>query len=180
MIGVAAMLGGLLICGASVGTAGAASTPTGGPVRVILQPTANGGKEKILITGAIGDYGTSLDVNKNGKPDPNGHYSNVTLTQGTFKVNSTILAADANKASPVVNDQATCSAEISVTGPVTLFDGTGLYTGLSGTVTVTETFGFIGSRYTSGKKKGQCNESNSAPTVDELGTVVGAGTVAFS
>jgi hypothetical protein len=180
MMGVAVMLGGLLIGGASAGAAGGSSMPAGGAVRVILQPSANGGKEKILITGAIGDYGTSLDIDKDGKPDPSGHYSKVTLTRGTFEVNSTALGAALNKASPVVNDQATCSAEISATGPVTVFDGTGLYKGISGTVNATETFGFIGSRYTSGTKKGQCNESNNAPTVAELGTVVGTGTVAFS
>lgn len=179
VIGVAAVLGGLLIGGVSAFGAGASSTPTGGTVHVILQPSGKG-TGKILITGAIGDYGTSLDIDKDGKPDPNsGNYGKITLSKGTFEINRTTLDADANKVSPPV-DQATCSAELSVTGPVTTFDGTGLYKGISGTVNVTESYGFIGSFYTSGKKKGQCNESNNAPTVAQLGTVVGTGTVKFT
>jgi hypothetical protein len=57
--------------------------------------------------------------------------------------------------------------------------GTGLYAGIHGTIRITESFGFIGSTYKSGPKKGQCNMSNSAPTVAQMATVYGSGTVSF-
>jgi hypothetical protein len=57
--------------------------------------------------------------------------------------------------------------------------GTGLYAGIHGTIRLTESFGFIGSTYKSGAKKGKCNMSNSAPALAEMGTVYGTGTVSF-
>ena len=44
-------------------------------------------------------------------------------------------------------------------GPVTLFDGTGTYAGITGTIQVTEKFAGIGARYTGSPKKGPCNMS---------------------
>jgi hypothetical protein len=44
---------------------------------------------------------------------------------------------------------------------------------------ITESYGGIGSRYTSGAKKGLCNTSNNAPLAAQLGTVEGTGTVKF-
>jgi hypothetical protein len=46
-------------------------------------------------------------------------------------------------------------------------------------VQLTESFGFIGSTYKSGAKKGKCNMSNNAPTLAQMGTVYGRGTVSF-
>jgi hypothetical protein len=48
-----------------------------------------------------------------------------------------------------------------------------------GTIQITESFGFLGSTYKSGPKKGQCNMSNSAPTVAQMGIVYGKGSVSF-
>ena len=60
-----------------------------------------------------------------------------------------------------------------------IIGGTGLYAGIHGTLTITESFGFVGSTYKSGAKKGQCNNSNSGVTLDELAAVHGTGTVNF-
>jgi hypothetical protein len=73
----------------------------------------------------------------------------------------------------------TCSASFSATAPVLVVSGTGLYTGVHGTVELTESFGFIGPRYATGAKKGQCNFSNSAQPIGQMGNVHGAGTVSF-
>jgi hypothetical protein len=43
-------------------------------------------------------------------------------------------------------------------------------------VKITESFGFLGSTYKSGSKKGQCNMSNS---VAQMTTVYGSGKVSF-
>jgi hypothetical protein len=152
--------------------------PAGGAVHVFVQPSS-GATDKILITGAVGDYGTALSENKNGKPNANnGDFAYVKLTQGSFEVNKTKLQAAGNNATPSY-DKSTCSFSFSASAPVTFADGTGLYKGISGTVMITESYGGIGSRYTSGAKKGLCNTSNNAPLAAQLGTVEGTGTVKF-
>jgi hypothetical protein len=43
----------------------------------------------IVITGAVGDYGTATTVNKNGQPDQTGDYSLIKLKDGTLEANLT-------------------------------------------------------------------------------------------
>ena|ERR1700728_61550 len=170
-----AVLGSLLISGAS---AFGVSAPAGGTINVWATPIGEGAKATIVITGAIGDYGTALTINKNGKVNPNGNYVKITLKKGTFEVNSTMLNAAANNLQPT-NNSTTCSASGSATGPVTLFNGTGLYKGIAATLNVTETFAFIGPLIKSGSHKGQCNESNNAKALAQYGSIQGSGTVSF-
>jgi len=73
----------------------------------------------------------------------------------------------------------TCSGSLSVSAPVAIVGGTGLYARISGTATITESFGFIGPRYKTGPKKGQCNLSSSAQPIAQMGNVHGTGTVSF-
>jgi hypothetical protein len=73
----------------------------------------------------------------------------------------------------------TCSFVYGGTAPMSMIGGTGLYKGLSGTGTITETFAGVGPSYTSGAKKGQCNMSNNANPVAEWGSVTASGTVKF-
>ena len=169
-----AILGSLLLGGAA---AVGAAAPAGGSIRIFATPS-NGPTGTILIVGAIGDSGKTLTIDKNGAVNPNGNYVKITLKKGTFEVNSTALNAVANNLQPTVN-AATCSGYISASAPVTLFGGTGLYTGIAGTVKITETFAFILPRYTSGSKKGQCNESNNAQPIAQYSSIIGAGTVRF-
>jgi hypothetical protein len=145
--------------------------PKGGPVDVIVQPGNNQGAGKIIFTGAIGDYGTSSPTKtKNGQK-----YGVATLSKGTLHVDLTAIAKKVNSANPPF-DSATCSAEVSETAPAAISDGTGAYKGVSGSVTLTETFAFVSPRFTKGKKKGQCNGN---ATAAEMGTVYGSGSVSF-
>ena len=66
-----------------------------------------------------------------------------------------------------------------MSAPVPVVSGTGLYKGIHGSVKLTESYGFIGSTYKSGPKKGQCNMSNSSATVAQMATVYGSGSVSF-
>jgi hypothetical protein len=176
----AAVLGSLLLGGAPAFAATTPSTPAGGSVRVFVTPGNNGQAGTIVIAGAIGDYGKTLDINKNGTADPNGNYAKQTLQKGTFEVNLTALNTKTNNAHPTVNNMVTCSAVVSGTAPVTLLDGTGLYTGITGTVNFTIIEALVFPRYTTGKNKGQCNESNSAQPVAFYVSAMGTGTVSFS
>jgi len=177
-----AAIGGLVlgcaVAGSVGGTAQAASAaPSNGQISVYATPS-NGAKSKIVITGVIGDYGTALSVDKNGKTDQNGNFVVITLKKGTFKVDSTALNQVTNNLQPAVN-AATCSATGTGSGPVTLMDGTGLYAGISGTLNMTTTFAFIGPPFKSGSKKGQCNLSNNAQPLAQYGSITGSGTVTF-
>jgi len=173
-----AVLGSVLLGGSPAFAATAPGAPAGGPVKLFATPS-DGLHATILMTGAIGDYGNALTIDKNGTPDPNGNYVKVTLQKGGFEINSTTLNAKANKAQPTF-DTATCSAALYVAGPLTLSNGTGLYSGIVGTLTVSETAAFILPRYTGGKNKGECNTSNSAQPVKQYASIIGTGTVSFS
>jgi hypothetical protein len=169
-----AILGGLLVSGApAVGSA----APAGGPVRIFVTP-GNGAAGTILITGAIGDYGTTTTVDQNGKADSNGNFAWNVLKRGTFMADLTALNAAANSQQPTMYP-ASCSGVFSARGPVTLSKGTGGYKGISGTLQVTETFAVVLPRYTSGAKKGQCNMGQDAKPAAQYNSVTGSGTVSF-
>ncbi len=173
-----AVLGNLLFSGASAVGAATLRAPAGGAVKIFATVSGNGLSGPILFVGAIGDYGKYLTVDQNGKADVNGNFVKITLKKGAFEVNSTTLNAAANKMQPAVN-ATTCSGSISVTDPVTLLDGVGMYKGIAGTVNITETFAFVLPTFTSGAKKGQCNESNNSQPIAQYGSITGAGTVTF-
>ena len=60
---------------------------------------------------------------------------------------------------------------------MTLFDGTGAYAGIGGTVPMATSFAEIGPRFATGPKKGQCNMSNNAEPVSQfMGDITGSGT----
>lgn len=128
----------------------AAATPTGGLVRFWITPSANG-PGAIVVTGAIGDYGTATTISKNGQPDQTGDYSLVSLKEGTLEVNLTSFNEKNAKAGFPIN-QKSCSSEGTETGSVTLSGGTGRYKGVSGDLAVTETNAWILGRSTSGRR----------------------------
>jgi hypothetical protein len=166
--------------GAALATA-ASSAPAGGSVRVLATSSGNGKGGNVLLTGAVGDRGTTRKVNKAGKPDANGNYVRLSLSKGTFELNVTKIDAAANRAfSTLKVDSATCSASAAFSGPATVMSGTGLYKGITGKTELTVSYGFILPRFTSGAHAGQCNEGNSATPTAGLQVVQGAGTVSFT
>jgi len=172
-----AVLGGAYLSGVPASGAATTSPPVGGAIQLFALP-GSGAIGSILLTGAIGDHGTSVSVNRNGKADAMGNYVKITLKDGAFEGDDTALNAAVNRPQPTFNT-VTCSGSVSISGPVTLFGGAGLYTGIGGTITITETSALILPRYGSGSKKGQCNESASAKPVAEDAFITGEGTVSF-
>jgi hypothetical protein len=167
----------LAVLAVTVGAASAA-TPNGGPIALFATVSPTNAPGKIVLAGAIGDWGKVASVDKSGKPDENGNFVKVTLKKGTFEVDSTALNKRMANQRPQVQNIATCSIAGSGTGPVKFFNGTGLYKGITGTANVTMTFTGVGGRYQSGAKKGQCEQDNGAPLA-MLGSVIGRGTVHF-
>jgi hypothetical protein len=156
----------------------APAAPAGGHVYIHATggPGATG---TIIIVGAIGDHGTTLSVDKNGKPTANGDFVEMKLQKGTFEVNATVLNAKLSKQRPMLN-KSTCSFMVTGSAPVTVFNGTGLYKGIKGKTMITVSFGGVGPIYTTGPQKGQCNTNNNAKAVAQFATITGAGTVSFS
>jgi hypothetical protein len=168
-----------LAVGGVVGGSAAAAAPTGGPIE-LYAPAGNGNSQHIVFVGAIGDYGTATNVDKNGKVNPNGNFVRAKLKRGAFEIDVTAVNKQLNSgAAPRVESHATCSAAFTGSAPVTFFNGTGLYKGISGTANVTITFGGVGSRYKSGPKKGQCKQGDSNKRA-QFGFVTGQGTVNFA
>jgi hypothetical protein len=133
---------GVAACALGAGAATvAAATPQGGKIRVFITPTSST-NSKITVTGAIGDYGTAVSQDANGKVDANGNFEKVTLKQGGFIVDGTGLNNALNHAKPIINT-ANCSFVFAGTGPTTISDGTGAYAGISGKVAITLTFAGI-------------------------------------
>ena len=71
-----------------------------------------------------------------------------------------------------MNNTTTCSFSFTASGPVTVFNGSGSYKGISGTGATTENFYAILPHIATGKIEGQCNESNSATPVAYVGASV--------
>lgn len=123
--------------GTSVASMTRAATPAGGAVHMTAYSiNSDGPFFRVIVTGAIGDYGPAVTVYPNGQVDPQ-HTSDMELklTHGSFWLRiaglekKLLLAFRHWPANP-----ATCSGRITATGavPVVAGSGTGLYRGISG------------------------------------------------
>lgn len=155
-----------------VGSTALASSPAGGPIKVYV--TGSGTHSKILVTGAIGDYGNTTSVDKNGKVDSNGAYEKVMLRKGGFFVDATALNKKFETSQPTGN-KATCSMDFVVSAPTKVYKGTGLYKGIGGNVKLTVTFAGIAPR-----KNGKCDFSQNAKPLAWWQSISGTGSVKFS
>ena len=170
-VGKVATVVGVAACALGVGsTAVAAATPQGGKIRIFVTNTSNT-TGKILVTGAIGDYGTTVSQNASGKVDANGDFEKVTLKQGGFIVNATGLNKKLNSVKPTIN-RSNCSFSLSGTGPTTIGDGTGAYAGISGNIAITVAFAEIA------KKTAKGCSPNARPLASYQ-SISGSGSVSF-
>jgi hypothetical protein len=156
-----------------VSAVSAASMPAGGAIRVFVTPALVGNGGTILITGAIGDYGRTT-------MNPKTDIGKTLLKKGTFEVNLAYITKKSNTMSPSFVNTKTCSYVFDVNGPAALMNGTGLYTGIHGTVMLKETFAGIAPLYKSGPKKGQCNLGQNVNPIAQYGAISGVGTVKFT
>lgn len=160
----------LPVLGVAASTSQAAARS--GVVQVWVTP-GKGPTSSIVLTGAIGDYGTSLYVDKSGKVTINGQYQKVTLQRGGFMVNTVALSQKALVANRHVN-VATCSFHFAVTANATLSGGTGAYRGIRGVFRMTEQFAGVGAI-----ESGQCTLPSSARMLALWGSITGQGAVTF-
>ena len=151
-----------LLAGAAVATAAAfalagcsAATATASPkiapvadahsrssVHLTAYTNNDGPTDTVIVTGAVGDYGTAVSVYPNGTVDPD-HNSQLSLrlAHGTFRLD--VAALDKSFVAAFLQDfpsnSTTCSGNFEVTGqvPVVAGSGTGAYKGIGGAFTLT-------------------------------------------
>ena len=155
------LMGGLTLASAA---ASAQSSSSGGNIQVWLTPSLTGNGGKILITGAIADYGLTKGK-KSGQ---------AVLKKGTIKVNLKQFNAATNAVNPTVNPS-NCSTSFTASAPVPIVSGTGAYAGITGSFTLTAQYAFILPK----TKSGSCNTSNNANPISQYGSVSGSGTVSL-
>lgn len=146
--------------------ASAQSSPSSGAIQVWVNPslTGNGGG-KILITGAIGDYGVTKKVKG---------ANTAVLKKGTITVNLKQFNAAGNNANPTINPT-NCSGSFTYSAPVPIVSGTGAYTGITGSFTLTGQYAFVLPK----TKSGSCNTSNNANPLNQYASVSGTGSVSL-
>lgn len=165
--------------GAMIGSAAAEATAsTSGGQISIFAPLTSGSRAPALVTGAIGDHGAFVSVNRKGRPDRNGDYAKLVLASGSFELDGRqLLSALRPVGGPY---PASCSIVLAGSAKVLVFNGTGAYRQISGTLSATSRAGLLGKRFTGGPHKGQCEEGPNAPTVALLGWIDLTGTVSLS
>jgi hypothetical protein len=183
---IGALAAACVVAGTSFFAAGAFGATSRAPAKGgVVQVVSYGNGQfssDIIFTGAIGDWGTATNIDPDGTVDPNGSEVHFSLLRGGFAVNIAPLDPLFQRAfSTFRPNPSTCSGTISVTGTVPLVSGSGTsaYKAISGSFKVTVTQAVIGPKYTSRKQKGQCNFSNSAPTLEQGMVVIGSGTVSL-
>jgi hypothetical protein len=115
----------------------------GGMVHLIGYSLNSDGPDlRVILTGAIGDYGPAVTVHPNGTVDPE-HTSELRLglQKGSFRLNIASLDKKIVNATTHWTTTATCSFYLRVTAatPVVAGSGTGEYRGISGSVSMTVT-----------------------------------------
>jgi hypothetical protein len=179
---VAAAAAGTLLLGSAAAVAATTASPASHHATIevwVSPPKGNSPVQKILLTGGIGDYGKATSTTKSGTPNPNGAYVHIVLQHGTFRVNAVAFNQKANSTKPTFN-KSTCTFWATLTGPVTLYDGTGAYAGIGGKIHISTSFAALLPRHHSGPHKGQCNVSNSATPVNAFNAAItGGGTISL-
>lgn len=136
----------------------------GGEIHVYGVSPTGGNTNQIIITGAFAARGETSNVSEN--------IGMVTTSAGTFKVNLRELNHAAGTGG--LNAKS-CSGAFTVTAPITLFDGTGAYKGIKGTIKLQTTFAAI----FSATDNGACNAGPTATPLSSLSFFQGQGSVSF-
>jgi hypothetical protein len=150
----------------------AGSTPQGGAMQIFGTETSPL-DTSLLFTGAVGDHGSAVTLNMAGKPDPHGTIEKVTLKKGSFVIDTTPLGTKLGKMKPTVNNE-TCTTSLAATGPTKVEEGTGLYAGISGHLSIRFTVATLQPR----DKNGKC--ALNAQPVSQYTAIIGSGSVSFN
>ena len=90
-----------------------ASTPSGGKISLWANANLTGATSKVVVVGAVADYGVGTSIDKDGKVDPNGAYERIVLKNGSFEADASVLNQNASSAPPALDNPSTCSFAFS-------------------------------------------------------------------
>jgi hypothetical protein len=161
--------------GTSVAKTTSASAVAGGKAHIMAYSINSDGPDfRVILTGAVGDYGPAVTVYPDGKVDPQ-HTSEMKLelTHGSFRLGIAGIGKKLTSAySHWPANTNTCSGSISVTAPAPIVtgSGTGLYRGISGSFNTTVTIDEV-------DVKPVCN--GTSKFLSQVILLVGSGIVSF-
>jgi hypothetical protein len=173
------------VAGTTLAT-GSLAFAAGGPTRPSTGAPAHGGtiniyvtiqnptKGKVLLTGALGDYGTTVRTDSNGKVDPNGTFQSVHLRHGGLMIDTSGLDRSFGHITPQINRD-NCSVSFSSSGPAKIVSGTGDYAGATGSLKLTASFAGVAPS----TKAGKCDFADDAPIFGAFQTITGSGSIAM-
>lgn len=175
-----AIVGATLVACGMLGSVGAttAGASASGTVKVFVTPnqiTSAKHPGKVLLTGAIGDYGTVVSVNAAGKPTRKATYRLLKLHDGTIVVNIATFQHTLDEAftGPTTLNKTTCSLAASASGAITIVRGTGSYAGITGSFTMTADVAGIAPR----TKSGSCTLKTTSEPLATFTMITGTGSV---
>jgi hypothetical protein len=157
-----------------------ANAVTSGATIISVNQTFTAPLGTVVVTGAIGDYGTIQGADTNGKPSKASPSpaALIKLKKGTILIDATSMNK-ATATSPLVQ-QTTCSFSTSASAvPWPILGGTGAYKNLKGSLNATINLGGITPTLTTGPNKGKCDFSNKFPPVASFFNALATGTITY-
>jgi hypothetical protein len=142
---------------------------SGGIVRVTGYSDNDGPTSRIVVTGAIGDFGKAVRTSSDNELD-------LHLTRGSFGLNIASLEGDLASAisGHFPTNATTCSGEVTVSGGAAIDtgSGTGSYKGLRGTLRLTITINEV-------ETPPHCPKTDTSPFLDQAVFITGSGMVSL-
>ena len=153
-----------------------ARTHKGKAQLMVWEVNSDGPFMRAQLTGAAGDYGHAVTIDRHGKVDSgNPSELKLKLAHGSFRLSIVSIEKAFAKAlrhwSP---NPATCSGGIIVTAPapVIAHSGTGAYRGITGTFSFTDNSSEV-------LPRSNCNDTGGARPLSELIVVDGTGAISY-
>jgi hypothetical protein len=140
----------VLLPGAYASGSGSVRLRFSGAIQIWLTPGKTSDIGRVLITGAIGDYGKTYATDSKGKHSANGLFEVLVFSHGSILINGSKFAAYLSSAVPHIVDGSKCSATLAIEAPVPIKSGTGDYGGITGSITLTQTSAYIFDKSKSG------------------------------
>lgn len=137
--------------GTSPTTRGQATAAAAGKAHItVYSINSDGPGFRVILTGAVGDYGPGVTVYPSGKTDPR-HTSEMELklTHGSFRLSIASLGKKIVSAfRHFPGNTSTCSGTVTVAGvaPIVAGSGTGSYRGIGGSFSMTATIDEVDAR----------------------------------
>jgi hypothetical protein len=153
--------------------------PSGDVVRIVAYSDNDGPMSRVILTGAIGDFGTATSVSSNGEVNTEHNDAlELSLSHGTFRLD--IAALDQHIVDAFRDyrpNPDTCSGNVDTTGtaPIVADSGTGSYGGIQGSFDLAVAISEVGAI-------SQCNSTAqdqlaTVPFLSQAIIITGAGTV---